>query len=138
MFVRDLRHPPAKVWDALTNPAQLDEWAPFTSDRTLATVGDATLTMIDGDVAEDLPATVHRAEPPTLLERIPSDLRRKLHPAELFHEVLEHQWYLGEEHGHDVDLIDAVDDYVETVLRTRTDEHVILPLPTPPFPAPDE
>jgi uncharacterized protein YndB with AHSA1/START domain len=68
IFVRDLRHPPEKVWAALTEPAQLREWSPFTADRELSTVGDATLTMIDGDKSEDLPASVSRADPPTLLE----------------------------------------------------------------------
>jgi uncharacterized protein YndB with AHSA1/START domain len=68
IFVRVLRHPPDKVWAALTDPAQLREWAPFTTDRPLSRTGDATLTMIDGDVSEDLEASVTRAEPPTLLE----------------------------------------------------------------------
>jgi uncharacterized protein YndB with AHSA1/START domain len=68
VFVRDLKHPPKKVWAALTDPAQLREWAPFTADRDLGRVGDATLTMIDGDAGEDLPASVRRAEPPMLLE----------------------------------------------------------------------
>lgn len=68
VFVRDLRHPPAKVWSALTEPARLNEWAPYTTDRDLGTVGEATLTMIDGAEAEVLAATVLRAEPPTLLE----------------------------------------------------------------------
>jgi uncharacterized protein YndB with AHSA1/START domain len=68
VFVRDLRHPPEKVWAALTDPAQLSEWAPFDADRDLGTTGDATLTMIDGDVSEKLAASVRRAERPTLLE----------------------------------------------------------------------
>ena len=68
VFVRDLRHPPEKVWAALTDPAQLREWSPFIADRDLGRPGGATLTMIDGEHAEDLPATVTRAEPPTLLE----------------------------------------------------------------------
>jgi uncharacterized protein YndB with AHSA1/START domain len=68
VFVRDLRHPPEKVWAALTDPAQLREWAPFVADRNLAGTGDATLTMIDGETAQDMPASVSRAEPPALLE----------------------------------------------------------------------
>ena len=32
VLVRDLRHPPAMVWEALTDPAQLREWAPFVTD----------------------------------------------------------------------------------------------------------
>jgi uncharacterized protein YndB with AHSA1/START domain len=68
VFVRDLRHPPEKVWAALTEPAQLSRWSPFTSDRDLGSPGDATLTMIDGEASEATPASVSRAEPPTLLE----------------------------------------------------------------------
>jgi uncharacterized protein YndB with AHSA1/START domain len=68
VLVRDLRHPPALVWAALTEPEQLDQWAPFAADRDLGNPGDATLTMVDGDIREDMPATVLRAEPPRLLE----------------------------------------------------------------------
>ena len=39
VLVRDLRHPPARVWQALTDPAHLREWAPFDADRTLDTRG---------------------------------------------------------------------------------------------------
>jgi uncharacterized protein YndB with AHSA1/START domain len=39
ILVRDLRHAPAKVWQALTDPAHLKEWAPFDADRSLSTVG---------------------------------------------------------------------------------------------------
>ncbi|HEY3258676.1 MAG TPA: SRPBCC family protein [Pseudonocardiaceae bacterium] len=68
VFVRDLRHPPEKVWAALTEPAQLRQWAPFSTDRNLGSLGDATLSMIDSETPYDLPASVSRAEPPTLLE----------------------------------------------------------------------
>jgi uncharacterized protein YndB with AHSA1/START domain len=67
VFVRDLRHPPEKVWAALTEPAQLREWAPYTADRNLSDPGEATLTMIDSDQPMDLPASVEHAEAPTLL-----------------------------------------------------------------------
>jgi uncharacterized protein YndB with AHSA1/START domain len=68
VFVRVLRHAPERVWAALTRPDELAAWAPFTADRDLAGAGGATLTMIDGDVSEDLPATVTRVERPRLLE----------------------------------------------------------------------
>jgi uncharacterized protein YndB with AHSA1/START domain len=68
VFVRDLRHPPAVVWTALTRPAEIDQWAPFTAPRDLARPGDTVLTMVDGDEKTDLPATVLRAVPPELLE----------------------------------------------------------------------
>lgn len=67
-FVRELRHPPEKVWAALTEPAQLNEWAPYAADRDLGRPGAATLTMIDGGEAVDLAATVYRADRPSLLE----------------------------------------------------------------------
>jgi uncharacterized protein YndB with AHSA1/START domain len=70
VVVRDLRHPPAAVWAALTEPDQLEAWAPFTAGRDLGATGAATLSMIDGVDGErvDLPVTVLRAEAPTLLE----------------------------------------------------------------------
>lgn len=68
LFVRDLRHPPEKVWAALTEPEQLRKWAPFTANRVLDSTGDATLTMIGDDTTEDVDGSVIRAEPPTLLE----------------------------------------------------------------------
>ncbi len=68
IFIRELRQPPAVVWQALTDPAELDQWAPFTAARDLSRTGDTTLTMVDGDQRDDLPGTVLRAEPPTLLE----------------------------------------------------------------------
>jgi len=67
VMVRHLRHAPSKVWSALTDPAQLREWAPFAPDRDLGQLGAATLSMTDGQDAT-FPATVRRCEPPTLLE----------------------------------------------------------------------
>jgi len=68
VFTRDFRHPPELVWAALTEPAQLKEWAPFEAERSLETLGDTTLTMIDGERRDETPATVTRAERPVLLE----------------------------------------------------------------------
>ncbi|GHJ06327.1 hypothetical protein TPA0907_06940 [Micromonospora humidisoli] len=67
-FVRELRHPPQRVWAALTDPAQLAGWAPFLADRDLGTPGDVVLTLVDGDTTDAQPATVRRAEAPRLLE----------------------------------------------------------------------
>jgi uncharacterized protein YndB with AHSA1/START domain len=39
ILVRELRHAPEKVWRALTDPAQLREWAPFEADGSLDTAG---------------------------------------------------------------------------------------------------
>jgi uncharacterized protein YndB with AHSA1/START domain len=68
VFVRELGHPPEKVWAALTERAQVGEWSPFVADRDLDSVGDATLTMIDGDTSVAMPASMRRVQPPTLLE----------------------------------------------------------------------
>ena len=68
VFVRELRHPPARVWAALTEPDQVARWAPFAPDRSLAEPGAATLRLTDGAASEEHPATVRRAEPPVVLE----------------------------------------------------------------------
>jgi uncharacterized protein YndB with AHSA1/START domain len=44
ILVRELRHSPEKVWPALTDPAQLREWAPFVVDGSLGAVGTVNLT----------------------------------------------------------------------------------------------
>src|SRR5215211_1746309 len=84
VFVRDFRHPPEKVWEVLTDPAQVKEWAPYSVDRDLGGTGPVRLTMIDGDTAEEVPATVRRVERPTVLEyTLGSDvLRWELAPTE--------------------------------------------------------
>jgi len=69
VFTRDLRHPVAKVWAALTVRGQLREWAPYTPDRDLTSEGAATLGMLDAEGAErPMPGTVLRVDPPRLLE----------------------------------------------------------------------
>jgi uncharacterized protein YndB with AHSA1/START domain len=83
IFLRELRQAPAVVWTALTDPAELDQWAPFSATADLGRPGTTTLTMVDGPDRVDLPATVLRAEPPTLLEYTWGDdrLRWELEPA---------------------------------------------------------
>jgi uncharacterized protein YndB with AHSA1/START domain len=68
VFVRELAHPAARVWRALTDPDELREWAPFDADRDLARSGPATLTMAGGDGSEKSEVAVRVAEPPRLLE----------------------------------------------------------------------
>ena len=46
VLVRELHHPPAKVWKALTEPEQLREWAPFDADRKLDTTGPVKLSTV--------------------------------------------------------------------------------------------
>ena len=47
---------------------------------------------------------------------VPAELRSRLEPAEVFHQVLDHRRYLSEAAGHDVGLKEAVTSYVNTVL----------------------
>ena len=68
VFVRELRQPPTVVWEALTDPAELDQWAPFSAARDLNQPGETTLTMVDGDERVDLPGEVRVVEPPEVLE----------------------------------------------------------------------
>jgi hypothetical protein len=57
---------------------------------------------------------------------VPPELWTKRQAAEVFHELLEHRWFLSQQEGKDVGLIPAVEDYVETVLRTLPDERAVL------------
>jgi uncharacterized protein YndB with AHSA1/START domain len=68
VLVRELRHAPAMVWKALTDPEELREWAPFDSDRPLDTVGTATLTTVGAPAAQVSEGRVRRAEAPRVLE----------------------------------------------------------------------
>ena len=66
ILVRELRHPPERVWQALTDPAHLREWAPFDVDRSLGTVGPVQLTWVQASTP--LETRVTRAEAPKVLE----------------------------------------------------------------------
>jgi len=68
VLVRDLSHPPAKVWTALTDPEHLREWAPFDSDRNLGVVGTAMLTTVGAPTPHVTETLVKRADPPNVLE----------------------------------------------------------------------
>jgi uncharacterized protein YndB with AHSA1/START domain len=68
VLVRELRHPPATVWEALTDPEQLREWAPFDADRSLGTVGTATLSTVGAPTPMVSETQVKRADAPRLLE----------------------------------------------------------------------
>jgi uncharacterized protein YndB with AHSA1/START domain len=69
ILVRELRHSPLKVWQALTDPAQLREWAPFDADGSLSTVGSKVkLTTVGAPGPHVTETTVTRADAPTLLE----------------------------------------------------------------------
>jgi uncharacterized protein YndB with AHSA1/START domain len=75
ILVRELRHAPEKVWQALTDPAQLREWAPFEVDGNLSTVGATVkLTWVGAPAPQE--TTVTRADAPKVLEY--NDIRWEL------------------------------------------------------------
>jgi hypothetical protein len=55
---------------------------------------------------------------------VPSELRGKLEPAEIFHEILDHRWYLSEQAGREIGIFDTARDYIDNVLTTKPDELV--------------
>ena len=61
-----------------------------------------------------------------VVNQVPDNLKGRVEPAQLFHEVLENRWYLGEKLGRDVGLDFATQDYIEKVLPYRMDSGVII------------
>ena len=69
ILVRELRHSPEKVWQALTDPAHLHEWAPFDADGSLGTVGNTVkLTTVGAPAPHVTETKVTRADAPRMLE----------------------------------------------------------------------
>ena len=66
-LVRDLRHAPEKVWQALVDPAQLHQWAPFDADGRLDTAG-AKVTLSTVGAGQNSVTTIRRADAPHALE----------------------------------------------------------------------
>ena len=60
---------------------------------------------------------------------VPEGLWARLPAAEVFHQILEHRWFLSETAGKDVGIDEAVRSYVERELPTRPAERVVLELP---------
>ncbi len=69
ILVRELRHSPEKVWQAITDPAHLREWAPFDADGNLGSAGrKVKLTTVGAPTLNVSETTVTRADAPKLLE----------------------------------------------------------------------
>ena len=90
----------------------------------------AWLSQIEGEV---LPEAIvgyrwlsERYQP--TLELMPSDLRDRLEDPEIYHQVLEHNWYLNESADGEIDLLSAALSYVDTVLEHQSDERTVLPI----------
>ncbi len=65
-----------------------------------------------------------------VVKAIPFDLRSKLEPAEVFHQVLEHRWYMSQSRGKAAPLAEVLTSYIDDVLRHRRDEATVMGPPT--------
>jgi hypothetical protein len=65
---------------------------------------------------------------------VPRELTSRLESAEVFHEVLEHRWYMSERVGHDIPIEEAVQDYIRTVLPAKPEEKAVLGVDTVEMP----
>lgn len=82
MVVRDLPHPPGLVWQAITEPEHLRQWAPYDADRNLGIVGTAKLTTVGAPSPHVTEGRVKRADAPRVLEFTwgGQDIRWELEP----------------------------------------------------------
>lgn len=78
ILAKELRHAPEKVWQALTEPEHLREWAPFDAEGNLGTPGATVKLRWMGRPDVPVETTVRRADAPRLLEY--DDLRWELEP----------------------------------------------------------
>ena len=93
-------------------------------DSYVATYGDAG---VDEEMAaHEWVAQVF--EP--VIRAIPRELQGRLEPAEIFHQLLDHRWYISQNQKRDVPLAEAVQSYVDNVLRHRRDEATLIDPPT--------
>jgi Lipopolysaccharide kinase (Kdo/WaaP) family. len=65
-----------------------------------------------------------------VVRAIPNDLKGKLERAEVFHQVLEHRWFMSQHEERDVPLAEALTSYINDVLRHRRDEATVISPPT--------
>jgi len=89
IVVRELRHAPEKVWQTLTDPAHLREWAPFDADGSLATAGTTVkLTTVGAPMPRVTETIVTRADAPEVLEYRWGDFDMRWQLEDLRHEGL--------------------------------------------------
>jgi hypothetical protein len=63
-----------------------------------------------------------------VVNAVPTELRAKREPAEIFHEVLEHRWFLSEQAGMEIPIREAADRYMSTILKQLPDEAMAMSL----------
>jgi hypothetical protein len=95
--------------------------------RLLNDLDSYTATYRKKDVDEEMVAHEWLAqvfEP--VIRAIPRDLKGRLEPAEVFHQLLDHRWYISQNESRDVPLAEAVTSYIDNVLRHRRDEATVI------------
>jgi len=68
---------------------------------------------------------------------VPLELWTKRQPAEVYHEILEHRWYLSQLAGNDIGLPKAIASYLEVVLPNAPDERTVLEPDSEPLEQPE-
>jgi len=116
---RELRNLTGLVAQDAQARRMLNDIAAFTASRGLGRLDR-------GEVAQ---RWLHEVYEP-IQAMVPAELRGKLEPAEVFHEVLVHRWYLSEQAGRSIRLLDAARSYVDSVLTQKPDEAVATPAGT--------
>ena len=99
--------------------------------RLLNDLDSYRVTYGDPDADEEMLAhewLVRVFEP--VIRAIPRDLKGKLEPAEVFHQLLDHRWFMAHNQARDIPLAEAVTSYVKNVLRHRRDEATVIEPPT--------
>ena len=61
-----------------------------------------------------------------IIERVPPELQGRLEPPELFHQLLEHRWFLSEAQGRTVTTEEALESLLAGVLPEHPEERTIL------------
>ncbi|MDJ0350669.1 DUF4032 domain-containing protein [Cryobacterium sp. PH29-G1] len=61
-----------------------------------------------------------------VVRAIPEELQGKLDRAQVFHQLLDHRWYMAQNQSRDIPLAEAVTSYVQDVLRFRRDEATVI------------
>jgi hypothetical protein len=65
-----------------------------------------------------------------VVRAIPRELKGKLEQAEVFHQLLDHRWFMAQNQSRDIPLAEAVTSYVQDILRHRRDEATVIEPPT--------
>lgn len=101
--------------------------------RLLSDIESYRVTELPPDTSvEQAAATWLSQQYQPLVAAVPMGLRGRLEPPEVYHEVLEHRWYLCQREGRDVPWNEAVDRYLAEILEHKPDEVMITPVAVGP------